>query len=301
MDVTTETPAAVPVDSAPVELTLDQIVAEAVKGAEATGTDVVVDPDKAAEAATTAATETPPAEGEKPAESPADEETPADDVTAARVRKMLAKLEEKETALAAREAELGGGTLAELLKSPKAFLAKHGKSIDDVIDASLAEGKETPAATEDDNPRLTALEKRIEDADRKARQQATDAAIAERKSEIHREITASAKFPIINETKRQGLVTSFMVEYHSLHGKAISWDKAAELVEKDLGGIGIAAAKKLGWAAPAAKPAVAAAPADRPGTVSIGGSARDAAPVAGSEPEDPEKLLQFLVKQAGLG
>lgn len=304
MDTTTEAPAAAPV-SAPVELSLDEIIAAGVSAADASGAPVVQEPKAATEAPPTgdppAGTEdkTPeaaPAGAEPEAEEPA--APPADDITARRVRMMLADVERRTAELDAREARFGGDTLSELLKSPKAFLAKHGKSIDDVIDASIAEGKDPPAPAADDNPRLTALEKRIA-----AREQAeADAAIANRKAEIHREVTAnSAKYPALVAAGRQSAVTDLMVEYHQLHGKPISWDKAAAMVEKDLTGVGIAVAKKLGWNAPAAKPAAPAAPAtERTAPPTIGGDQRTAAPVKGDEPEDPEKLLAYLVAQAGL-
>lgn len=303
MDQTTETPAAAPTP----ELSIDEIVAQALTSSEATG-DAVVKEDgvtqggsepAGAHTADPAGSTPAPATETAPAE-PASDEPKADDVTAARVRKMLAQIEERETALAAREAHLAGGALAELLKGPKAFLAKHGKSIDDVIDASVAEGAEPPVASaaEDNNPRLTALEKRISDRERAEQMAQQDAAINARKVEIHGEISKSTKFPLINETKRQTAVTDFMVEYHAIHGKAISWDKAAALVESDLGGVGIAAAKKLGWVPPPAK--ATDPPKERPGTVSIGGDQRTAAPTTGEDPEDPNVLMDFLVKQAGL-
>jgi len=310
VDVSTETPAATPaaaVTDAPVELSLDQIVAAELAAADAAGADVVQTPPVAATEAippdgtpaTSPTTDAPPVEGETP---PAEADKPVDDVTARRVRAMLAKHEAREAELAAREATIAAretqgheNILADLLKNPKALLAKYGKSIDDVIDASIAEGKAPAPVETDDNPRLTALEKRIADRET-AEQQAT---VNNRVAEIQREITASPKYPLINQAKSASLVTDYMLAYHATHGKAISWDKAAAAVEADLTGMGIAAAKKLGWAPPAAKPAAAAVPA-RADTPSIGGSARDAAPTTGDEPEDPEKLMKYLVAQAGL-
>jgi len=310
VDPTTDAPAATPtaaVTDAPVELSLDQIVAAELAAADAAGAEVVKLPPVAATdtppvegaPATEAPAETAPAEGETP---PPETEKPVDDVTARRVRAMLDKQEKREAELSAREATIAAresqgheAILADLLKNPKALLAKYGKSIDDVIDASIAEGKAPPPAEADDNPRLTALEKRIADREHAERQ----AVVANRVAEIQREIAASPKYPLINQAKSASLVTDYMLEYHATHGKAISWDKAAAAVETDLTGMGIAAAKKLGWAPPAAKPAAAAVP-PRADTPSIGGSARDAAPTTGDEPEDPEKLMKYLVAQAGL-
>lgn len=281
-------------------MSLDAIVAAELAAADAAGDAVVQEPPKAAtETPPTGdapATETPvegaPAEGEPAPEA----DKPVDDVTARRVRTMLAEIEKRTAQLDARDA--AGGTTAEqvvadFLRAPKAYLAKYGKTIDDAIDASIAEGKapEPPAA--DDSPRLTALEKRIEAREHAERQ----ATINTRVAEIQREITTSGKYPLITEAKSAGLVTDYMLEYHAAHGKPIAWDKAAAAVEKDLTGMGIAAAKKLGWAPPAPKPAAVPARADTP---TIGGSARDAAPTTGDEPEDPEQLLKYLVAQAGL-
>jgi len=302
VDTTTETPAS----PAP-ELSLDEIVAQELSAADGAGDAVVQEPVKTDAQGGTDASGTHTADDAGSTPAPATEETtepteaPADDVTAARVRKMLAAVEEREAALNEREGKSAADILGELLKNPKAFLAKHGRSIDDVIDASIAEGKGPEPATEDD--RVTALEKRLAAAEKAEQDRATaaqnaakDAAIAARKNEIHGEVSRSTKFPLINETKRQSAVTDFMIEYHSIHGKAISWEKAADMVEKDLGGLGIAAAKKLGWQAPPAK----AEAKDRPGTVSIGGDQRTAAPTTGDEPEDPHKLMEYLVKQSGL-
>jgi hypothetical protein len=213
---------------------------------------------------------------------------------------MLARAEEM-----LAEAEAKGGRseaeiVAELLKAPKAFFAKHGRHLDDVIDASISEGRAPAPAAEDDNPRLTALEKRIESRERAEQQAQQDRAIAERKAEIHREIKGNAKFPLINESDRAGAVTDFMVEYHSIHGKPIGWDKAASMVEADLKAIVEKGAKKLGWTAPAPK-AAAAPPAARPGTVSLSGDQRTSAPTQESLPDDPEKLMAHLVRQAEAG
>ena len=301
MSTTIETPSDAPV----AEPSLDQIVAEELKAADATGAAVVTEDQPATQGASEAdGAHTADPAGSTPASAteettPADSE-PADDVTAARVRKMLAKLDEREAAVAAREAASTGDTLAELLKNPKAWLAKHGKSIDDVIDASIAEGKTAPPAEGDDNPRLTALERRIEEREAAEQSQRQQAAIDNRKAEIAREIKASPKFPLINEADRAGAVVDFMIEYHSIHGKPIAWDRAAALVEAVLKSTGEKIAKKMGWAAPAAKPA-APPVKDRPGTTSLSGAQSTAAATDPAEPEDPEKLMKFLVAQAGLG
>ena len=299
METPTEaTPAAAPA----ADLSLNEIIEASLKAAEASGSDIVVD-DKPKPAADPPA-ETPPVET-APAEEPAaDEPKPSDDVTAARVRKMLAEVDRREAELTARESRGVAEMLAEMRKSPKAFFAKHGTSLDDIIDASIAEGKDTPASAEaDENHRLTALEKRIEDRERAEHQEKVNAAISAKKAEIHGEISKLAtKFPIVNETKRQSLVTDYMVEYHATHGKPIPWDKAAAAIESDLTGLGIAAAKKLGWSPPAAAaaPAAATPPKDRPGTATLAGETRTAAPVDGDEPSDPRDLMRYLAAKHGV-
>lgn len=296
MEAAIETPAAAPEPVASAasppgeagELSLDQIIASAITDAPAPA----VETPAATPAAETPAT--PAAEAAPETETPA-EDKPADDVTAARVRKMLADVEKREQALTAREQSTAAAFIAEFLKSPKAALAKHGKSIDDVIDASLAEGAAPAAPVEED--RLTALEKRIEAREQAEKQARHDAMVANRKAEIHRDvIAAAAKFPVLAEVKRPDLVTDFMQGYYEAHGKPCTWEFAAAKLESDLTGTGIAAAKKLGWAPPAkATPAAAAPAAERPGTVSIGG-AQSAGPSGTPDlPEDPEQLLRHLV------
>lgn len=309
METPTETPAAAP--SAPAaELSLDQIVGDALKAADAAG-ETVVQPE------TVVASDDKPAAGDKPDKTPeaAPAETPAeepaepkttDEISAARARKILETVEAKladvdrrERALTEREAGGVKNLLAELLKAPKAFLAKHGAHIDDLIDASVAEGKvEAPAASPEDD-RIAALEKRIADRERAEQEARNASAIAARKAEIHAEIGKSTKFPVLNETKRHSLVTDYMVAYHEQHGTPISWDKAAAAVESDLTGIGIAAAKKLGWQPPAAKAAPAPAK-ERTASPTLAGAVSDnAAATADAElPEDPNRLLDFLVRKA---
>lgn len=296
MDVKVETPA-----SPAVEQSIDEIVTAALAEAEKTGTPVVTEGE-------TKPAETPaPAAAAPATETPAAEEPAGDDISAARARQILAKVEERVAAVEAREAELTAresaglrSMLSELLKAPKAFLAKHGAHIDDLIDASVAEGKvEAPAET-DDNPRLTAIERRLEqkEADEKAAE--NQRLIDDKIAAIQRDVKANPKFTAINEGDRAGLVTGFMLDYHREHGKAISWDKAAAMVEADLRGLVEKVAPKLGWAkAEAAKPA--AAPTARAGTTSIGGSQSEAASSEDELPEDPTVLMDFLVKRATNG
>lgn len=310
MDITTETPGAAP---AP-DLSLNEIITSELAKADAAGAEVVKTDGPEGEPASQGASEADGAHtadpaGSTPASATSDEpaaEPKSDEISAARARKILSTVEEKladldkrERALLERAGVSEADIVAQVLRNPKALLAKHGKTIDDVIDASLAEGAAKPAV-EDDNPRLTALEKRIADREAAEKQAETQRIITARIAEIHREVTASPKFPVVNETKRHGLVTDYMREYHSTHGQPITWERAAADVERDLTGLGIAVAKKLGWSAPA-KQAAAAAPAAKPSAPSIGGAARDSAPVTDeSLPEDPTQLMRVLARRAGV-
>jgi len=214
---------------------------------------------------------------------------------------MREDIEAREAALTERERQGIGAVLAELLRAPKAWFAKHGggRTLDDLIDASIAEGKGQPVEDKPDD-RLDAIERRLlerEQAETAARNQA---AIDAKVAEIKTAIKGNAKFPLLNEADKGQDVIDLMVEYHSIHGKPISWDRAAALVESDLKAIAEKTAKKLGWAPPAAKP-TPAAPHARPGTVSLSGDQRQAAPTDEALPEDPDTLMKFLVAQAEAG
>jgi hypothetical protein len=287
--------------SPPAELSIDEIVTAALKDAESTGTPVV-EPDKAA------APE--PAKAEPAAAAPATEpaaepEPKGEEISAARARKILEAVDQRKADLDAREVQLSEreaagmrSMLAELLKAPKAFLAKHGAHIDDLIDASVAEGK-APEPTADENPRLAALEKRLEAKEEEERAARNQAAIDAKVAAIHRDVKASAKFPLINALDAAQDVTDYMVAHWQTHGTPIPWDRAAALVEADLKARGEKSAEKLGYTKPAAP--AAAAPADRPGTTSIGGPERTAAPGDEALPEDPNVLMEYLVKRATNG
>lgn len=295
MDVKVETPA-----SPAAEPSIDEIVTAALAEAEKAGTPVVTDEAKPAEAAPAAAptTETPPVA----------EEPKGDEITAARARQILAKAEERiaqldarEQVITAREAAGVRNMLAELLKAPKSFLAKHGAHIDDLIDASVAEGKvDAPEPQDEADRRLTAIEQRLKDREAEELAAQNQKLIDDKIAAIHRDVKANPKFSAINEGDRAGLVTDFMLDYHREHGKPIAWDKAAAMVEADLRGLVEKIAPKLGFTKPAAAPA-AGAPAERPGTTSIGGSQNDAASKDDELPEDPNVLMDYLVKRATNG
>lgn len=304
MEANAETPAVTEAPS--VDISLDDIIAQATTAAESAGTPVIADEEVKDPAGTQEPAEAAPATDGDTAAEPATSEGPkADEITTARARKILQAAEELQAKFDARDRELTQreqagmrGMVEELLKAPKAFLAKHGRHIDDLIDASVAEGKPEVAAAEDDNPRLTALEKRLEAKEREEQATKNQAAIDTRVREIHSEVKASAKFPLINEAGRASDVTDYMVEYHRVHGKPITWDRAAFLIEQDLKRTGEKVAAKLGWK-PAEAPRPVAPPVARVGTQSIGGaqtaSAGESADVL---PEDPDDLLKTLVAKA---
>lgn len=284
------------------EQSIDDIVKAALASAEADGTQVVEPEDKTPVDKPAAA----PAAADPPAETPKTEEPKADEISAARARKILeqaeaklAEVEERGRALTEREAASQRDFVEQLLKAPKSFLAKYGRHIDDLIDASVAEGKEPDPAKVDDD-RLTKLEQRLEREEQERAAARDQAAIDAKVAEIHRDVKASAKFPLVNEVDGARDVTDFMVEYFKTHGKPIQWEKAAALVEADLRSKGERVAKKLGWTPPAAaKPAEPAK--ERPGTTSISGESRTAAPSDEDLPEDPEKLMAYLVSKASNG
>lgn len=233
-------------------------------------------------------TEDPPAGGEPVAAAPVvapvvePPKEPESDLSVARARAILAAAKKTEDAAKEREATFTASVATRLKTNPKALLAELGLSIDDVIDASIAEGA-VAAVTEPD--RITQLEKRINDQQAAADQARLDVAIANTKAAV----SADARFPTVNAKGHQQLVVDFMIEYHAEHGKPIPWDKAAALLEADLA--------PLAPPKPAAN--VAVPPPARAGSQTL--TAKDSTnyvPPAGELPEDPDKLLKFLV--AGL-
>ena len=258
----------------------------------------------------------PTADGGETAEATSTEETPAepvkepepkpdDAVSLAQARKMLAAAQEKERAadakVAAAEAKLTSAEktfIESLRKAPKATLAKHGVDMDDLIDASLSEESGTapaPAAGKP-SPEIAELRQRLERAEKLLEQRTEvdqqtkiDAAIAR----VQADVAKDARFPLINAKGMGSLVTDFMVEYHQIHGKPVSWDRAAQIVEADL-------AKLTGGApkAPAPKPAVAPAAKPAASTTLTNSDVRTAVPSTEDDlPSDPDKMLAALVER----
>ncbi|HWQ02642.1 MAG TPA: hypothetical protein VN449_11100, partial [Gaiellaceae bacterium] len=214
-------------------------------------------------------------------EPPAAETEP--DVSVARARAILKAARETEEAAKAREANFTSTVATRLRSNPKALLAELGLTIDEVIDASIAEGAVAAPAAVDP---IAELRARLDAREAAEDQRRLDEAITKTKDAVK----ADSRFPTVNAKGHQGLVVDFMIEYHAQHGKPIPWDKAAALIEADL-------APPAAPAKPAANVAVPT-PTPRPGTQTL--TARDSTnyvPPAGDLPEDPDKLLKLLVSQ----
>lgn len=269
-----------PVETPAAELSVDALLAAAI----AENPDAITiteDPPGGEPAAAPTAPAAPAAPAA--AAAPVVEPPKEDDLSVARARAILAAAKKTEDAAKETVASFTQTAISRLKTNPKAWLAEHGLSIDDVIDASIAEGAVKPPTEPD---RITQLEKRINDQQAANDQARLDVAIANTKAAV----AADARFPTVNAKGHQQLVVDFMIEYHAEHGKPIPWDKAAALLEADLAPL-----------APAPKPAANAAvpPPVRAGsqTLTAKDSTNYVAP-AGELPEDPDKLLKFLV--AGL-
>lgn len=272
---TTETQAA----AATGDESIDAIVAAELESAAAAGTDVVPPVEKDGDEPAAPVVAANPAEP-KPA-ADADKET-----TAADARKLVAQAERLKAQAAADFDKFKTDFYADLTKNPKAALAKLGaKTIDDLIDASIAEG-EVKTPTESD--KLSAIDKRLADIEAREQQIKVDTLVRG----IHGALTPE-KFPTIAAKKSQGLVTDFMQEYFQKHGKPIHWEKAAKIVEADLREFAGTPAKS---AAPAAKPAAAAPVRDVHGTLE---NSEQRTTVQTEDDKlqgmSPDKLLEHLV------
>lgn len=270
---TTETPAA-GAETSTADLTVDQALAAAIE---------------ANPGAISSEDETPvatPPVGDPPAETPPVTEPPAaetePDVSVVRARAMLAAAKETERAANEKIATFTGNVVSRLKSSPKALLAELGLTIDDVIDASIAEGAVAAPAAPD---RIAELEKRLADRETAEDQRRLDAAIDQTKAAVK----ADSRFPTLNAKNHQQLVVDFMIEYHATHGKPIHWEKAAALIEADLAPL-----------APPPPPKLTAVPAPTPRTGTQTLTAKDSSNFVlpeGDLPEDPDKLLKLLVSR----
>ena len=250
-------------------------------------------PDDAKPAAETAAatSEATPTDVAKEDTAPASAAAEAE-IDARRARKILADAKQAAAQQAQEFASL-------LKKNPRAALAKHGLSLEELIDADLA--NDEPKQASDKKPE-TDLEKRIAAAEKRLadREEQDQRAELNRKIDAVKEgIKADKTLELINRSNSHSDVLDFMQEYYNVHGQPIPWQKAAQLVEKDL-------RQRFGEPAkPApAKPA-AAKPAEGPpkaaaatGTSTMTNSEVRTASPSDDEPTDPDALIKFLVAKA---
>ncbi len=294
-------PAAAPVPSD--NVSLDQLISEAVASAPAEQETVTEQPSAAETAqpeielkaaADVEGTSKPAAEqpvAETAAEQPAD-----DAVSVRRARSILAEANKKERD--ARQAVVNAeqDLVKQLLANPRNFLAKHGKSIAELIDIDLGQEHdpiaEQPKSKPEDD-RIAKLEKLL--LDREHREQ--EAKLQTIKDGIRANVAKDERFALINRSRSQETVLEFMEEYYNAHGQPIPWDKAARLVEQDL---------RERFGPPAAAPA--AAPAKVPqrestatskpatgNTTLTNNEIRSAGPPDDAEPTDPDQLIKWLV------
>jgi hypothetical protein len=293
-------PAAAPVPSD--NVSLDQLISEAVNSAPAEQTDSeqpsaaeTADQNVEPAAASVEGTSTATAAEHPAAAEPAKE--PDDAVSVRRARSILAEANKKERD--ARQAVVNAeqDLVKQLLANPRNFLAKHGKSIAELIDIDLGQehdpNPEQPKATEaKDIAKLVA--EQVKAALEQTRQEQQLASLREG---VRNNIAKDTRFELINRSRSQDTDVEFMEEYYNTHGAAIPWDKAARLVEQDL---------RERFGPPATAPA--AAPAKVPqrestatskpaagNTTLTNNEIRSAGPPDDSEPTDPDQLIKWLV------
>lgn len=295
--------------AAPVaDLSLDQLISQA--DAPTTG-QVQVDAgntDTGIPATETAqgTTETAAAQGDDTqdeTEKPQQPET--DSLEVRRARKILEAATAKERSARTAVENAHKELAAQLKANPNGTLAKLGLSLDELIDAGIVEpaGKTAPAKEEDS----AIAELRRELNELKADRQ--NAQIEAAKSNIRSQLTANPGFAKINQSKSQDLVFEFMEGYYTQHGQAVSWDKAAQIVEKDLRarfGPPIAVQGKANPQSNATAPSKPAANkpngaqasnAAEPATTLTNGNVRTSVP-DNADPEDPDELIKVLVAAA---
>jgi len=234
---------------------------------------------------------------EQPAAEPAKEPAVDDAVSVRRARSILAEANKKEQA--ARQAIVNAeqDLVKQLLTNPRNFLAKHGKSIAELIDIDLGQEHDPVADTAKSKPeddRIAKLEKMLLEREQREQQAKLDSI----KDSIRGNVAKDSRFELINRSRSTETVLEFMEEYWNTHGAAIPWDKAARLVEDDL-------RDRFGYK-PAAAPA--AAPTKVPqrettapskpatgNTTLTNNEIRSAGPPDDSEPTDPDQLIKWLV------
>ena len=304
-DTLTETPAAAAAEPAAADnVSLDQLISEAVNSAPAEESDTeqpsTAETSDQPVAETAAATSVEGTSKEPAKEPPAAAAEPAkepdDAISVRRARSILAEANKKERD--ARQAVVNAeqDLVKQLLANPRNFLAKHGKSIAELIDIDLGQ-EHDPNPEQPKSIKPEDVAKLVQDQVKAALENANKERQLETiKDSIRSNVTKDQRFELINKSRSQETVLEFMEEYYNTHGQPIPWDKAARLVEDDL-------RERFGY-----KPAAAAAPAKVPqrettapskpaagNTTLTNNEIRSAGPPDDSEPTDPDQLIKWLV------
>lgn len=262
--------------SPPAEPTIEEFEAELAKAAEAVPTPAAAEP-----ASTSAAEPATP---------------PTVTVNERKARAILAAAARKEAESARRAEEIRAEALKTLRENPAKALADAGLTLEQLLAA--VEG--TPAEPKPDD-RIAALEKRLADltAADAARKDADEA--ARLTTQIHAEIKAAGKYPLIDRGGAYALVTELMVEHWQRHcvdakgaplpgAHALDRHVAAREVETYLGSL-VTSAAPAGVAA-AAKPAMRA---PSPTLATLPG--RAVAPQGEDLPLDEDARLAAVVRE----
>ena len=238
----------------------------------------------------------PAGDAPKPAE-PAPAETPSEK----RARQMLADVARRERRILERKQAAGDvETRARnfdairdgLRTKPLATLRELGMSLDEFLAAGQAESRDPDAPAAAPPP---ATDPRLDEF---LAHQAEREVVAAKEA-VHAAVKASDKYPRINRSDSQSLVSDLMIEYHAKHGAPLDRDIAAAQVEKYLAQIAGEPISK-----PAPKPAAsteATPTSQRPGSPTL--SNRDnsqLAPGDGDLPLDPDERYAAVMRRLEL-
>lgn len=243
----------------------------------------------------------PPADAPKPSEPKPADPAPVETASEKRARQMLADVARRERRFLERQAAQGDietrarnfDAVREGLRTkPLATLRELGMSLDEFLAAGQAEAKDPDAPATAPAP---ATDPRLDEF---LAQQA-EREVAQAKEAVHAAVKASDKYPRINRSDSQSLVSDLMIEYHAKHGVPLDRDIAATQVEKYLAQI---AGDQV--SSPAPKPAAAPAPAptsQRPGSVTLGNRDNSTlAPADGELPLDDDERYAAVMRRLEL-
>lgn len=198
----TDAPEAEAPSLAAFEAELEAIAAAAPPEPEAPAADPPAPPAAAAPAAPAA--EKPPAEPEAP---PTDAEK--------RARSILASATKKEADALTKAAAARTELIALAKSNPTKFLAEAGMTVDQFLRAIQAEGE--PPAEPEPKAMIQELRDRLDNAEKAQQAKAAQAETARLTSEIHAELKASDKYPLINAAGYHDHVTDLMLQYFERH------------------------------------------------------------------------------------